>query len=242
MSDQTPPERIAELEDRIEQLEATIRKMLPGRRDALKLGGAAALGAAAFSGTASAGSSQVGTIGSSSDRVDINAEDIDVSDTINTQTIQPRNIGNGYHYAAAFDGADPDARLANAITGSNISDTIILEKEQYSTNTISARRVFQGIRTGTFGTSFVSNVTFNETVCLKGITFTGDLILNQNQSYVHDCNPFFASTVELNGDQIHYVNNRGGDVVVNANACVVANNTFAGVTDNGSANAIGNNT
>jgi len=34
MSDQTPPERIAELEDRIEQLEATIRKMLPGRRDA----------------------------------------------------------------------------------------------------------------------------------------------------------------------------------------------------------------
>jgi len=41
-----------ELEDRIDELEQTIAKMLPGRRDALKLGGAALLGGAAMSGTA----------------------------------------------------------------------------------------------------------------------------------------------------------------------------------------------
>jgi len=76
-------ERVAELEDRIEQLEATIAKMLPGRRDAMKLGGAAVLGAAAMSGTASAGSSQVGTIGDSSNLVDVHAEDLFDVDTIN---------------------------------------------------------------------------------------------------------------------------------------------------------------
>jgi len=76
-------DKIERLEDRIEQLEATIAKMLPGRRDALKLGGAAALGAAAFSGTASAGSSQVGTIGDASNLVDVHAEDLFDVDTIN---------------------------------------------------------------------------------------------------------------------------------------------------------------
>jgi len=76
-------EKIQRLEDRIDELEATIKKMLPGRRDAMKLGGAAALGAAAFSGTASAGSSQVGTIGDASNLVDVHAEDLFNVDTIN---------------------------------------------------------------------------------------------------------------------------------------------------------------
>jgi len=94
MSDQTPPERIAKLEDRIEQLEATTKKMMPTRRDALKYGGAAAIGAAAMSGTASAGSSQVGTIGSAGNLVDVEAEDINVSDTLTTQTLDSSDIDN----------------------------------------------------------------------------------------------------------------------------------------------------
>jgi len=76
-------DKIERLEDRIDQLEATIAKMLPGRRDALKLGGAAVIGAAAMSGTASAGSSEVGTIGDGSNLVDIHAEDLFDLDTIN---------------------------------------------------------------------------------------------------------------------------------------------------------------
>jgi len=87
MSDQTPPERIAELEDRIKQLEATTKKMMPTRRDALKYGGAAAIGAAAMSGTASAGSSQVGTIGDNSNLVDLVAEDVTITDTLNTASL-----------------------------------------------------------------------------------------------------------------------------------------------------------
>jgi len=80
-------DKISRLEDRIEQLEATTKKMMPTRRDALKFGGAAAIGAAAMSGTASAGSNQVGTIGDASNLVDIEAEDVTINDTLNGASI-----------------------------------------------------------------------------------------------------------------------------------------------------------
>jgi hypothetical protein len=100
MSDKTPPKRIAELEDRIEQLEATIAKMLPGRRDAMKLGGAAVIGAAAMSGTASAAddTGQVGTIGDASNNVDIYVESVAFSDENKLRTIE-------------VDGTDADGRI-----------------------------------------------------------------------------------------------------------------------------------
>jgi len=89
-------DKIERLEDRIEQLEATIAKMLPGRRDALKLGGAAVIGAAAISGTASAGSSQVGTIGDGSNLVDIHAEDLFNVDTINGDNVVTTSESTDY--------------------------------------------------------------------------------------------------------------------------------------------------
>jgi len=86
-------ERVAELEERIDQLEDTIAKMLPGRRDALKLGGAAVIGAAAMSGTASANAGtdndQVGTIGADpDDYVDIYVEQIAFSDEGTLRTLE----------------------------------------------------------------------------------------------------------------------------------------------------------
>jgi len=76
-------EDIKQLQARVDKLEDMIRELLPNRRDVLKAGGAAAVGAVALSGSASAGSSQVGTIGSSSDLVDVHAEDLIDVDTIN---------------------------------------------------------------------------------------------------------------------------------------------------------------
>jgi len=97
-------EKIQRLEDRIDELEATIKKMLPGRREALKLGGAAALGAAAFSGTASAGSSQVGTIGDASNLVDVHAEDLFNVDTINGDNLVTSSESTDYEVQK--DGSD----------------------------------------------------------------------------------------------------------------------------------------
>jgi len=86
---------VSQLEQRIDELEATIRKMLPSRREAIGMGVAGLAGASLMSGTASAGSAQVGTIGTSSDRVDVNAEDIDVSDTITTQDLVVNGTATG---------------------------------------------------------------------------------------------------------------------------------------------------
>jgi len=97
-------EKMQRLEDRIDELEATVRKMLPSRRDALKLGGAAAVGAAAFSGNASAGSSQVGTIGDASNLVDVHAEDLFDVDTINGDNLV--TSGETTDYEVQKDGSD----------------------------------------------------------------------------------------------------------------------------------------
>jgi len=83
----TDKPQVKKLENRIEKLEATIEKMMPSRRDALKMGGAALVGGAAMSGTASAGTNQVGTIGSASQPVDVVLEDATGVDTINGDNI-----------------------------------------------------------------------------------------------------------------------------------------------------------
>jgi len=97
-------EKIQKLEARIDELEATIKKMLPGRRDAIKLGGAAVIGGAAMSGTASAGSSQVGTIGDGSNVVDVHAEDLFNVDTINGDNLV--TSGESSDYEVQKDGSD----------------------------------------------------------------------------------------------------------------------------------------
>jgi len=83
MSDE--PDR-QDLEDRVDQLESTISKMLPSRRDAMKLGGAALVGGAAMSGAASAQpgdkDGEAGVIGTDNSPVDIEASDIEVDDLV----------------------------------------------------------------------------------------------------------------------------------------------------------------
>ena len=94
MSDET--EDIKQLQARVDKLEDMIRELLPNRRDVLKAGGAAAVGAVALSGSASAGSSQVGTIGSSSDLVDVHAEDLIDVDTINGDNLVTTSESSDY--------------------------------------------------------------------------------------------------------------------------------------------------
>jgi len=87
-------EKTRQLENRIDKLESTIEKMMPSRRDALKIGGAALVGGAAMSGTASAGTNQVGTIGSQASPVDLESEDINNADTVTTDTLDSTTVDN----------------------------------------------------------------------------------------------------------------------------------------------------
>jgi len=127
-------DKIERLEDRIDQLEALTKKMMPSRRDALKLGGAAAIGAAAMSGTASAGSNQVGTIGDANNLVDIEAEDVTINDTLNGASISGAaqdeallsDGAGGLTFGSAGGGVPPDftyqAVSTNRSLGTNFTN------------------------------------------------------------------------------------------------------------------------
>jgi len=81
-TDNTDEPSKAELHDRVRKLESTVAKMMPSRRDALKLGAAGIAGAAGLSATtqpAEASTGSAGTIGSNSDRPTIFADDIDAN-------------------------------------------------------------------------------------------------------------------------------------------------------------------
>ena len=87
--------KVQQLENRIDSLESTIEKMMPSRRDALKMGGAALAGGSLMAGTASAGTNQVGTIGSASQPVDVESEDINNADTVTTQDLVVNGTATG---------------------------------------------------------------------------------------------------------------------------------------------------
>jgi len=163
-------DKIERLEDRIQQLEATTKKMMPTRRDALKYGGAAAIGAAAMSGTASAGSAQVGTIGDSSNRVDLNSEDIDNSDTITTQDLVVNGTATG-----PFGGGGVILEAGDTITVAKIN------RDSTSGSFITlyngtAKDVLGGIYTGGQNLDFL--YTFSDSSTLRkngsGTSYTGN--------------------------------------------------------------------
>jgi len=90
-------EKTQQLENRIEKLESTIEKMMPSRRDALKMGGAALAGGSLMAGTASADTvdEQVGTIGGPNKEVDLVSEDIDNSNQITTKDLVVNGTATG---------------------------------------------------------------------------------------------------------------------------------------------------
>jgi len=72
----------AELHDRVEKLESTVAKMMPSRRDALKLGAAGIAGAAGLSATsqsAEASTGSAGQIGAPNNRPDVFADTVDAN-------------------------------------------------------------------------------------------------------------------------------------------------------------------
>jgi len=176
-------DKISRLEDRIEQLEATTKKMMPTRRDALKFGGAAAIGAAAMSGTASAGSSQVGTIGDSNNLVDVEAEDINVSDTINGASVSAAAAGQaitsdgagGLTFASVGGGVPPDFSY-NDVTNSRDFNT------DFTNNTGKALLVAITTRNINLGSRFGLIATVNnETILISKNDFNvGEYEPNSN--------------------------------------------------------------
>jgi len=81
-TDNTDEPTKAELHDRVQQLESTVEKLMPSRRDALKLGAAGLAGAAGLSATsqsAEASTGSAGQIGDPNNRPDVFADTVDAN-------------------------------------------------------------------------------------------------------------------------------------------------------------------
>jgi len=120
--------QVKQLENRIDSLESTIEKMMPSRRDALKMGGAALIGGAAMSGTASAGTNQVGTIGdkdaSPPQLVDLHSEDINNADTVTTQDLVVNGTATGPFASAPVLEAG-DSITVETIAGNTVEQAFV---------------------------------------------------------------------------------------------------------------------
>jgi len=166
----------AELENRIDNLESKIEKMMPSRRDALKMGGAALVGGAAMSGTASAGTNQVGTIGSASQPVDLESEDINNADTITTQDIVVNGTATGPFGAGA-----PVIEAGDTITVASISNK--LGGEFHTVYNGSAKDVVAGNCYAAFSNNFL--YTFSDSTTLK-FRGTGTFFEIGENAFGHD--------------------------------------------------------
>jgi len=81
-TDNTDEPTKAELHERVQQLESTVAKMMPSRRDALKLGAAGIAGAAGLSAasqSADAATGSAGQIGDPNNRPDLFADEVDAN-------------------------------------------------------------------------------------------------------------------------------------------------------------------
>jgi len=84
-TDNTDEPSKAELHDRVEKLESTVEKLMPSRRDALKLGAAGIAGAAGLSATtqsAEAATGSAGQIGDVNNRPDVFADTVDANNVV----------------------------------------------------------------------------------------------------------------------------------------------------------------
>ena len=154
--------QVEQLENRIDKLEATIEKMMPSRRDALKMGGAALVGGAAMSGTASAGTNQVGTIGSQASPVDLESEDINNADTVTTQDLVVNGTATGVGGVFA-----PVLESGDTITVKNTSVNQADESFVDIYNGI-ARDVLGGTIVGVTTTDFLYEFSDNQTITSNG--------------------------------------------------------------------------
>jgi len=88
-TDNTDEPSKAELHDRVEKLESTVAKMMPSRRDALRMGAAGIAGAAGLSATsqsAEASTGSAGDIGAPNNRPDLFADTVDANQLTGVST------------------------------------------------------------------------------------------------------------------------------------------------------------
>lgn len=263
MTDKSEPTK-QELEQRVEQLEEYVSKMMPSRRDVLKAGGGGLLGGAAVlsaTNSAAAADDSPDALGAAGDSMDVYLDqirrpdgsgvvgDLDPSGTFDWSighsmpSVDTEVLVNDRHYAGAYSGSDPDDRLNNAIAAASTRDVIYLENTDYNADrTISDRYEFVG--TNVAGTDIVANWTLDaNAITLRHLNVTGTVNLNGFNNYVLNAAMFGGGSTEIivNGGQAVLHGLTVGSVTFNSGASggIVDSTAGTSVTDNDGGNTVG---
>jgi hypothetical protein len=172
--------------------------------------------------------------------VNLSGNDITNAGSISADTLEAETLSNDYHFARSFAGADPNARLDNAITAADNGDTIYLENTDYNGDTLS----FAGgelIGTGQVlsGTKFIGDLTLTNFESIKSINMSLNTLTIQDGSA--NISNIGSGNIQINGDGVNVSNCQNVDVVFGSGTQNGAANLLVGgstATDNGS-NKIG---
>jgi len=255
--DQNLRARVAQLEDRLAEIEgihtvkdedgqewsaSDLMEMGLTRRQALAAIGTLAIYGGSIWGAvryatqdARAATDQVGT---SSQRVDLFADAVDAN-SITTETVV-----SDYHFAGAFDGADADTRLGNALSAANNGDVIFLENARYT----SARTYdsFRGTFLGSFsvsqneGAQLAEDWTLDSRVHMYRIAVESNTDLNLNTTNINLSDISLGGTITVGGDRAVIQGVLGGEITFESGTSggIVDSSADVTVTDNGS-NTVG---
>lgn len=165
---------------------------------------------------------------------------------VNNESVNTEVLGTERHYAGAYDGADADARLDNAIAAASAGEAINLEGATYTADrTISTELTLIGTGGRTLsGTNIDASWTLSARILIKQVdsepsaSFTFDTIL----SGMINCGINVNADITVDADRFRYIGNHGGDVTFNSgtSAGIIDGNTLTSITDNGS-NTVGDN-
>jgi len=261
MSDQTP-DPTAWSDDQLDDLLDALAERagerddfdLPGtgasRRGVLAgllgLGGAAAgAGVTSAIGENESYGSSTGVVGTDSEPVsETNVQDLHAQDAQIDNLLEAKKITSGVLLAAGFDGADADARLANAVAAASGGEKIILEQASYVDNLTTGKNLtLEGVKGRKNGTTLNGgDWTFNGDVTIIDIQFgQGSLQMNGKGAEIRGGFHSGSFPVTVDTSEVRIYGVRGLDITftsISAN-CVVDAATETNVTDNGNNTVVG---
>jgi len=211
----------------------------------LGLGGAAAgAGVASAIGENESYGSSTGVVGTDSEPVsETNVQDLHAQDAQIDNLLEAKKITSGVLLAAGFDGADSDARLANAVAAASGGEKIILEQASYVDNlTTDKDLTLKGVKGREIGTNLDGgDWTFNGDVTVADIQLlNGSLQINGSGSEIRGGFHSSSFVVTVDASEVRIYGIRGLDIrfATDTSDCVVDAATGVQVTDNGN-NTVG---
>jgi hypothetical protein len=164
------------------------------------------------------------------------------TDTLESDSVSTELLGDGRHYAGAYDGLDPDTRLDTALAAAEAGETVYLEAATYD----AARTVAVAVKvvgTNISGTSIDAAWTFSENLSrLESVRLNSPLTITAN-GFVGTDLWISGTSVSAEGNGHVFTKCRNGEITFTSGTTNgLADGNYAGITitDNGT-NTVGDN-